>query len=230
MKPIVPLLCLLSLAVACAGRPEKHRHHKVSARNEKYLDPNCNAEEWNKGFEARDKDTIAHREAIMAHLPVRKGDAIADVGAGTGALERQLSALVGPAGEVYAVDVAPAFIPFMKERFRREKLVNVAVVQGKLDETTLPAESVNLVLVVDTYHHFDHPEKMLADFRKILRNGGHLVVVDFKRGPGARPWVLDHVDKTMEEFVREITANGFEFLREEKIPFWESFQLTFRKK
>ncbi len=223
---LVPTLLLIA---ACAGNHPKHHHGQAGTKNERYLDPNCNAEEWNKGFESSEKDTIAHKDAMLAHLPLKKGDVIADVGAGTGALERDLGALVGPAGKVFAVDVAPAFIPYMKERFKHEGLKNVEVVQGELERTTLPAASVDVILIVDTYHHFDHPAKMLADFRGVLRGGGHLVVVDFKRTPNARQWVLDHVDKSQEEFIREISDNGFTFLREEKIPFKESFQLTFRK-
>ncbi len=229
LMKLVSLLSIILILSACAANHGKHQHEQAGTKNERYLDPKCNAEEWNKGFESMEKDTIAHMDAMLAHLPLRKGDVIADVGAGTGALERHLAALVGPKGKVFAVDVAPAFIPFMKKRFKDEGLTQVEVIQGELERTTLAPASVDVILVVDTYHHFDHPAKMLADFGQILRNGGHLVVVDFKRTPGARQWVLDHVDKSQEEFVKEITGNGFTFLREEKIPFKESFQLTFRK-
>ncbi len=226
---LITLLSIILIMTASAANQRKHHHGQAGTKNERYLDPKCNAEESNKLFESKDNDTIVYREAILAHLPLKKGDVIADVGAGTGALERHLAALVGPTGKVFAVDVAPAFIPFMKERFKREGLTTVEVIQGELERTTLKPESVDLILVVDTYHHFDHPAKMLADFRQILRNGGHLVIVDFKRAPGARQWILDHVDKSQEDFVREISENGFTLLREEKIPFKESFQLTFRK-
>lgn len=200
-----------------------------TGRNEKYLDPNLNAEEWNEGFEYPEKDIVVYRKEILSHLPVKKGDAIADVGAGTGQFESSLSELVGPGGKIYAIDVAPAFIPYMKKRFKNEGLKNVEVIKGEGQTTTLPKKSVDLVLVIDTYHHFDYPKEMLKDFGKILRDQGHLVIIDFRRGPEARDWVNEHMHLTREDIINEVSRLGFKFIREEKIPFKESFQLTFQK-
>lgn len=222
MKTTIKLLILL-LATACG-----HREHKANI-NEKYLDPQCNAEEWNKAFETKEKDTVLYQKQILARLPLKEGDTVADVGAGTGVFEASLSRLVGKSGKVYAVDIAPAFIPFMKRRFEKEGLINVEVVQGKSDRTTLKENSVDLILVVDTYHHFDHPESMLADFKRILKENGYMVVIDFKRDQKASQWILDHVKKDEEQYIREISRSGFHFLRAENIPFKESFQLTFKK-
>jgi ubiquinone/menaquinone biosynthesis C-methylase UbiE len=222
MKKSITLLSLF-LFFSCT-----HQHHHSNI-NEKYLDPQCNAEEWNKAFENKEKDTILFQKQILERLPLKKGATVADVGAGTGVFEAPLSRMVGDDGKIFAVDLAPAFIPFMKERFKKEGLKNVEVILGKIDTTTLMENSVDLILVVDTYHHFDHPELMLADFKKILRDNGYLVVIDFKRDRKARQWILDHVEKDEEQYIREISRNGFIFLRRENIPFKESFQLTFKK-
>lgn len=201
-----------------------------TSKNLKYMDPNCDAEYWNTGLEWHEKDIVVHKQDIFQALPLKPGDIVADVGAGTGAFEKGLSEKVGANGKVYAIDIAPAFIPYMKDRFVKENLTNVEVILGKTEKTTLPANSVNLIFVVDTYHHFDKANDILHDFKKILRAEGYLVIVDFKTGPQARPWVNEHVGITREEIIKEVTAGGFEFLREEKIPFIESFQLTFKKK
>jgi ubiquinone/menaquinone biosynthesis C-methylase UbiE len=216
---------ILFLSLTAFANPQ-HKHLNV---NEKYMNPQLNAEEWNKGFQEKDRDTVVFKKEIVNRLPIEEGQIIADVGAGTGQFESLLSKKVGPQGKVYAVDIAPAFIPFMKKRFAEEKLSNVEVVQSKLDSSTLPDKSVDLIVVIDTYHHFDQHDKMLNDFKRILKDKGHLVVVDFKRSKNARKWIMEHVSKTQEEYVNEITSFGFEFLRQEKIPFKESFQLTFRK-
>lgn len=198
--------------------------------NEKFLDPQCNAEQWDHDFQKDDRDVVTHKEAILKHLPIKKGDVIADVGAGTGMFEKGLSELTGPKGKVFAVEIAPSFVSYMKERFQKEKLQNTEVILSNENSTTLKDDSQNLVIVIDTYHHFDKPEIMLKDFKRILKNNGHLVIVDFKRTTDSREWVLNHVNKTKEEYINEISGHGFEFLREEKIPFKESFQLTFKKK
>lgn len=201
-----------------------------TSKNLKYMDPNCDTEVWNSGLEWHEKDIVVHKKEIFAALPLKAGDIVADVGAGTGAFDKGLSEIVGPTGKVFAIEIAPAFIPYMKDRFIKENLKNVEVINGRTDKTTLPENSVNMVFVVDTYHHFDEAKKMISDFKKILRDQGHLVIVDFRTGPQARPWVNEHVGITREEIIKEVTDGGFEFIREEKIAFIESFQLTFKKK
>lgn len=223
------LFILIPILFSCSHKTHHHAH-KAGHRNEMYLNPKLDAQQKNTDFESADRDVIVQKENIIAHLPLNKGDYVADVGAGTGIFESGLSRKVGPHGKIYAIDIAPSFIPFMKERFAKEKLNNVEVILAKTDSTTLKQNSVNLVLVIDTYHHFDDARKMLADFRKILKKNGHLVIVDFNRTPDAREWILYHVDKTKEQYIEEITKEGFEFIREEKIPFKENFQLTFRKR
>lgn len=194
------------------------------------MDPNCDTNAWNAGLEHPDKDIVVHKQDILKALPLKSGDYVADVGAGTGAFEKGLSEKVGPDGKVFAIDIAPAFIPYMQNRFVKENLKNVEVVQGRTDKTTLPGNSVNVVFIVDTFHHFDEPQKMVKDFHHILKDKGYLVVVDFRTGPKARPWVNDHVKITRDQVIKDVTAGGFEFLQEEKILFFESYQLTFQKK
>lgn len=216
---IYPLLFILLTGCSTAA-PE---------RNSKYLDPDCNAEAWNKGLETPEKDVVLHKKDIISHLPLKAGDFVADIGAGTGQFEKLLSERVGPEGKIFAIEVAPAFLPFMKARFQKEGLENVEVVKGEADKTTLKESSVNLVLIVDSYHHFDYPVKMIKDSAKILKPEGHLVIVDFRRGPEARAWVNEHMHLSREDIIKEVTSNGFKFIREEKIPFKETFQLTFQK-
>lgn len=193
------------------------------------MDPKLDTETWNQRFETPGKDIVVFRKEIINSLPVKEGEIIADVGAGSGQFEAELSKKVGPEGKVFAVEVAPAFIPYMKKRFEKEKLTNVEVIHSNFKSTTLKDKSVNLVFVVDTYHHFDRPVIMVKDFGRILKDKGHLVIIDFRRGPGASQWVNEHMHLSREDIIKEVTANGFEFLREERIPFKESFQLTFRK-
>lgn len=212
---------LLSLLLVLMG---------CTSKNLGYMDPNCDTNAWNAGLEHPDKDIVKYKQNIFDALPLKSGDYVADVGAGTGAFEKGLSEKVGPNGKVFAIDIAPAFIPYMQNRFVKENLKNVEVVQGHTDKTTLSKNAVDLVFIVDTFHHFDQIQKMVNDFHHITKEKGYLVIVDFRTGPNARPWVNDHVKISHQEIIDHVAAGGFEFLREEKIPFIESFQLTFQKK
>lgn len=223
------LILLIPLLISCSQMKEHHHDHKTGHMNEKFLDPQLNAEQWNQDFSDKNRDVVVHKEAILNYLPIKKGYVIADVGAGTGMFEKGLSQKTGPKGKVYAVEIAPAFVQYMKERFQKENLKNVEVVLSDENTTTLKENSVDMIVVIDTYHHFEYPKNMLKEFYKILKKNGHLVIVDFNRTTDSRPWVLEHIKKTKEEYVQEIIKNDFVFVREAKIPFKESFQLLFQK-
>jgi len=87
------------------------------------------------------------------------------------------------------------------------------------------------VFICDTYHHFEHPSATMRTIHDALRPGGGLVVVDFRREPGrSRAWIVDHVRAGKEVFVEEITAAGFELVREHEVPeLAENYVLRFRR-
>ena len=236
MKRLWILIFSLGLA-SCgdAGEGDHHSHHSHHSHeggiNARFLDPGLNVQEWEERFENETRDTFRHRQAIVDALGLRPGQAIADVGSGTGAFLPALQRKVGPGGKIYAVEISPAFVEHLKERARAEKLDSVEVVQGAALRTNLASDSVDTVLVVDTYHHFDDPGAMLEDLSRILKPAGTLAVIDYDRIPGkSRQWVLDHIRLEKSGFIDEIRSGGFDFIEEKPIPFKESFMLLFRKR
>jgi ubiquinone/menaquinone biosynthesis C-methylase UbiE len=154
---------------------------------------------------------------------------VADVGAGTGLFTRLFARGVGPRGKVYAVDIARPFIQHIEKTAREKGLTNVVGVVCTQSSTELPAGSVDLVFVCDTYHHFEFPYKTLKSIHRALRPGGQLVLIDFKRIKGvSSDWVLKHVRAGQETFTREIVASGFRPVREEKL-LQENYFLRFSK-
>jgi SAM-dependent methyltransferase len=133
---------------------------------------------------------------------------------------------------VYAVDIAPRFIEHIQERARRAGLGNVKAVLSREDAVTLPHGSVDVVLMCDTYHHFEHPAEMMRSIHDALRPGGRLAVIDFERIPGkSREWVLGHVRAGKEVFRREIESAGFTYLDEVQIDgFRENYFLRFERR
>ena len=198
--------------------------------NERFLDPDLDADEWAKRFEGENREVYAHRHEILEALDLRAGMDVADVGAGTGLYVPLLAGAVGDSGTVYAVDIAPAFVEHIRERAAREGLGQVRAVLGETATTTLPAGSVDLVFTSDTYHHFDEPAPMLASIREALRPGGHFIVVDFDRTPTSRPWIHEHIRGTQVEFVEEIEAAGFRLIERHAIDgLEETFMIRFEK-
>ena len=132
---------------------------------------------------------------------------------------------------MYAVEISPKFLEHLRERAEREKLARVEVVKGLEDSVALPAASVDLAFVCDTYHHFEFPQSTLASLYTAIRPGGSLVILDFDRIPGkSRPWVLEHVRAGKEVFRREIESAGFRFERQVTVEgLKENYVLRFRR-
>ena len=90
------------------------------------------------------------------------------------------------------------------------KLTNVEYILGDLKSAKLPKSSVDVVLVLDAYHHFDHPEAMVASLRDALKPGGRIVIVEYHKNEKAMPngRALEHIRATKDEFVKEIEGFG----------------------
>ncbi len=199
--------------------------------NQAFKDPDMDVAQWVERFEGESREIFTCRETILDALQLQPGMRVADVGAGTGFFSRLLADRLGRQGWVYAVDISPAFMRHVAEVSRQQGIENITAVLCAEDSVNLPAESVDLVFVCDTYHHFAFPEKTLASIRQALQPGGHLVVIDFEREVGkSREWVLQHVRAGKDEFAREIIKAGFELERDMRIDgFHENYLLRFVK-
>ena len=143
--------------------------------------------------------------------------AVADVGSGTGVFTRLFAKAVDPGGRVYAVDISRPLLDHVMQTAKKRRLDNVTGILDTADDTKLPESSVDLVYICDTYHHFEHPQKVLASIRKALRPGGRLIIVDFERIEGKSPkWLLEHVRAGKDTVRSEIEAAGFRFTGEKK--------------
>lgn len=231
MKILIQIYLLISLISCAVGKDKHHKHHKYDgSMNEKYLRDDLDVKLWQERFENRDRDVYKNRNKIVAAMKLKPGQNIADVGAGTGFYLKLLHDKVAPTGEVHAVEISPGFVKYLNARAKHEKLENVKVVKGGLDKTGLAVASMDKIFVCDTYHHFDHPGKMLTDFRNVLKKNGELIIVDFNRVEGkSRKWVLGHIKKNKSEYISEIEAYGFKFSHESKLNLDENFMLHFKR-
>ena len=204
----------------------------VGELNRNFVDPEMDVDTWVQRFEGENREVFAARREVLAATGVKKGDRVADVGAGTGLYTRLFAQAVGETGWVYAVDISPAFLGHINETLVAAGIDNVSSVLGRLDGIALPPGSVDVVFVCDTYHHLDEVEPMLASMRRALVPGGRLVIVEFDRVEGtSRPWILEHVRAGKDVFRQEIEAAGFRFVKEVEIEgFAENYFQLFERK
>lgn len=199
--------------------------------NQDFLDPALDVGKYEQRFEGESREVFAHRARVAGLLDLRPGMAVADVGAGTGLYTLLFAPKVGATGRVVGVDIAPKFIEHIRKVAADRNLPQVQAQLCSERSVDLPAASVDLVFVCDTYHHFEYPAATLASIHSALRPGGELVILDFIREPGvSREWILNHV-RAGEAVVRqEVEAAGFTFVRREDTPFLrENYVLRFRR-
>ena len=199
--------------------------------NDRFVDPNMDVDEWIGRFEIESREVYKAREAVLQACEIKPGEVIADVGAGTGFFSRLFAKRTGWDGWVYSVDISTRFLQHIADRATDDGIENLTTVLGTAVSIRLPPESVDLVFVCDTYHHFETPAATLGSIYRALRPGGRIVLIDFDRIPGkSREFILGHVRAGKEVFKKEIEDAGFRFSGETKVDgFEENYLLRFIK-
>lgn len=195
--------------------------------NDPFKDPDL--KKYLATFEGESREIFTQRQEIVAACGLKSGMTVADIGAGTGLFTRLFAKEVGREGKVYAVDIAKKFIDHVLETSKKEKLENVVGVVCTPTSAELPANSIDIAFVCDTYHHFEFPQRTLASIHKALKPGGRLIVIDFIRIEGkSRQWIVDHVRAGQEVFCGEIRQAGFKQVDEKKF-LKENYLVRFEK-
>jgi ubiquinone/menaquinone biosynthesis C-methylase UbiE len=118
---------------------------------------------------------------VIELLKVRKGDVIADIGAGSGYYTFRLAELTGPKGRIYAVDIQPEMLTILRKGIKKRGAHNVEPIQGTVIDPHLPAGSCDLIIMVDVYHEFSHPWEMTRKMVEALKPDGRLVFVEYRK-------------------------------------------------
>ncbi len=165
---------------------------------------------------------------VVKALKLKEGEVIADIGAGSGYFTFRLAEAVGRTGRVYAVDVNPDMIRHLNRRVRDMKVGNVVTVLCAPDDPLLCDGSVDRFFICDTWHHIEGHPRYLALLKKMLKPGGEVVMIDFKKEktPVGPPMEM-RIQR--DDLVREMESNGFEVAAEHKFLEYQYF-LAFKVK
>lgn len=220
-----------SLAVA-----QDHQHQTNQRQHEQITDTakklneafDADAERAAEGFEAAGRALFDKRFELVDTIGLKPGMDVADIGAGSGLFSRLMAERVGPAGAVYAVEISPHLVDHITRTAEATKLHNIKAVLGDPKSPKLGAQSVDVVFIADSYHHFEYPRDMLREIKKALRPQGIVILVDFERIEGvSHPFVLDMVRAGKGTMVDEFKDAGFDPF--EEIPMFEDeYVLKFR--
>ncbi len=157
----------------------------------------------------REEATLLMRE----QLKLKPGMAVCDMGSGNGYHTLPMAEAVGKEGKVYAVEVQPEMIEMLHERAKEKGISNIVSIIGEFHDPKLPAASCDMIVLVDVYHEFSHPEQMLAGMKKALKPNGVIVMVEFRAEDDSVPIKPEH-KMTKAQISKELTSNGFKLVRE----------------
>ena len=141
-------------------------------------------------------------------LKIQKGSTVADVGAGSGYITLKLARAVGPMGKVYANDLQPGMLDLLQKNVAKAKVANVVPILGGMDDPKLPADSIDLAIMVDVYHEFSEPQKMLQHLRDALKPTGRLVLLEYRAEDPNVPIRPEH-KMTKAQVKQEVEHEGF---------------------
>jgi len=154
------------------------------------------------------RDTYQKPDEVIAALKLNEGEVIADIGAGSGYFTFHLARHVGDAGRVYAIDVSPDMILHLNRRIRDLQLNNVISILAAPDDPLLADASIDRFFICDTWHHIENHPGYLTLLKKMLKPGGQIIMIDFKKVETPIGPPLEMRIKR-DDLVKEMEANGF---------------------
>jgi SAM-dependent methyltransferase len=176
MKVLRALLAAVTLALCGASLAQSphSREHSFSG-----------AEHWAMVFDDPARDAWQKPHEVITALSPAPDAVVADIGSGTGYFAARLAHFV-PKGRVYGVDTEPDMVKYLAERAKREGLPNLVSIAGRPDDAALPAK-VDLVLMVDVYHHISDREAYFRKLRGSLKAGARVAIIDFREDAPSGP-------------------------------------------
>jgi len=159
-----------------------------------------------------ERDLEENPDRAIDVLKLEKGSTVADVGAGSGYMTVKLAKKVGPQGKVYANDIQQGMLDLLSKRVTKSKLTNVSTVLGTQDDPKLPADTLDLVIMVDVYHELSQPQVMLRHIRDSLKPGGRLVLLEYRKEDPDIPIRPEH-KMSVADAKLEVEAEGFKLTK-----------------
>ena len=173
-------------------------------------------------FETPGRDERLQINRVMDILGITPGKGVADIGAGSGWFTVRAAKRVGGEGHVYAVDINPDATEYITKRAQKEQLQNVKAILSKPDDPELPADSVDAVLLLKTYHEVAHPVTLLRNLRAALRAGAKVGVID-RNGNGEDHGVGSEVVIREAKEVGYRLAEKYDFVKGDKMDYFLVF-------
>ena len=195
---------LVLLAAAAVLAPAFQSTHPLTGRHIANV-MGFRGADW---LERPERESEENVEGALDAIGLKPGMTVAEVGAGTGYVALRMAKRVSPGGRVYANDLQPEMLGLLRENAAKAGITNVQTVQGSETDPKLPDGQIDLIILVDVYHEFSQPQKMLQGIRRALKPDGRLVQLEYRKEDPNVPILLDH-KMSVAEAKTEVEAEGF---------------------
>ena len=125
-----------------------------------------------------ERDKWQKADELISLLKVKQGSHVADVGSHEGYMTFKLALKVGAKGMVYAVDLDQGKLDKLRQRATENNLAQIRTIKGKTDDPLLPVNTLDAVLILDTYHEMDDHDDVLQHIKASLKIGGRLLLCE----------------------------------------------------
>jgi ubiquinone/menaquinone biosynthesis C-methylase UbiE len=201
---VATFLIALTLALLPAAPLTAQTHHDTQHHSFQ------GADQWAKEFDDPTRDEWQKPHEVIQALALKPEDVIADIGSGTGYFAVRFAHMV-PKGRVYGVDTEPDMVKYLTERAKSMGLTNVTAVQAAADDPRLP-EKVDLIIIVDTFHHIENRARYLRRLHDLLKPDGRIAIIDFRMdSPDGPP---KSARSTPDQIKAELNGAGYAFVQE----------------
>jgi precorrin-6B methylase 2 len=178
-------------------------------------------------LERQSREQEENTSLAIENLPITSKSVVADIGAGSGYYTFRIAPKVA-GGKVYAVEIQDEAIQYIQERSKALGFENVIAVKGDEYSPNLPANSIDLAIMVDVYHELEFPQEMLASIRQSLKSDGKLLLIEY-RGEDPAVAIKPLHKMTVKQVEKELNANGFKLTQNGQFMNIQHF-LVFEKK
>ncbi len=202
MKGSLALLAVLSIPALIAAQDSTRRD--MQEMHQLHQDSNA----YIAMLEDPKRDEYQKPHEVITALGLKPSEVIADIGAGSGYFTFRIARHLGNAGRVYAVDISPEMIVHLNRRIRDLNVKNIVSVLAAPEDPLLADSSVDRFFICDTWHHIENHNHYLGLHKKMLKPGGEVVMIDFKKietpvGPPVQMRIA------RDDLVKEMERNGF---------------------
>lgn len=160
-----------------------------------------------------ERDQEENASESFDKLDLQPGMVVCDLGCGNGYWTLPMAKKVGSDGAVYAVDIQPEMLQKLEGRASRVGVKNIRPVLGTVDNPKVPVGEIDLLLMVDVYHEFSHPQSMLWEIRRSLKSDGVVALLEYREEDVSVPIKLLH-KMSKQQIMKEYEANGFKLVKE----------------